>query len=237
MVRNQFYQKDFSIIIKPASSIKNLNIAELAAPIPHNTPQQFQVSYDSLGEPSCAQITQTYKSKTKIIKAIGSDSLTCSMYFPRVTFEPYSANGSLWTFTSSFKNIGLLTVEVLLRNSLESLTLSTNINVLASLIDCQNPVLNIDNRSPLFYAPSIHKRNELFRLTTNTEIKCNASLDNKKEWLVYSIDDKTGDILNRYRLFFFFIGIFVLKLFFIFSDKFVPKKIKKKKQKMKKGYF
>lgn len=217
MVRNNFYQKDFSIIIKPVSSIKNLNIAELAAPIPHKTPQQFQISYDSLGEPSCAQITQTYKSKTTTIKAIGSDSLTCSMYFPKVAFEPYSANGSLWTFTSSFKNIGLLTVEIQIQNSLESLTLSTNINVLANLIDCQNPVLSIDNRSPLFYAPSIHKRNELFRLTTNTEIKCNASLENKKEWLVYSIDDKTGDILNRYQLF--------SLLFFIFSDKFISRKI------------
>lgn len=106
----------------------------------------------------------------------------------------YTIIGSSWEFTLLLNKIGFTTINVNVTNSFGSSRVSTSVNVLSAMIDCQSPVVDIEKKSPLFYSPTVYKKNELFSLIGSISLACNISAQNKKEWILYKIDESTGSI-------------------------------------------
>jgi hypothetical protein len=52
--------------------------------------------------------------------------------------------------------------------------------------------LDIESRKPLHTQPRIIKQNDLFSLNGITIINCNTSLLNQKKWLIFKVDESTG---------------------------------------------
>jgi len=52
--------------------------------------------------------------------------------------------------------------------------------------------LDIESRKPLHTHPRIQKQNDLFSLNGITIINCNTSLSNQKKWLIFKVDESTG---------------------------------------------
>ena len=52
--------------------------------------------------------------------------------------------------------------------------------------------MEILSRSPLFSKPINKTISELFRITAIATINCNSSLNNQKQWYIYSVDPSTG---------------------------------------------
>lgn len=57
---------------------------------------------------------------------------------------------------------------------------------------CQSPIVDIVSRTPLFSQPTIKKVSDLFSLIGVATIICNASLNNQKQWNIFSVDPSTG---------------------------------------------
>ena len=83
-VSNSKYSKTYSTLISLASSITSPELASISTPILVNKPQEFQLKYISLGEPSCALISYELNTKVYYIGKIGTDAQTCSSYFKNI---------------------------------------------------------------------------------------------------------------------------------------------------------
>jgi hypothetical protein len=192
-VINTKFSKTYSTFIAASSSLTGLSLAPISTPILANTAQKLQLSFSSLGEPSCALLTYTLNTIIYNIGVYGTSSPTCSAYYPNAPYlGAYTITGSHVEFALLLNKIGFTTINVNATNSFGSSQASAGLNVLSAMIDCESPVVDIEKKSPLFYSPSVHKKNELFSLIGSTVLACNVSAQNKKEWIVYKIDESTG---------------------------------------------
>ena len=173
-------------------------------PVLVNQMQTFEIEYESLGQQSCALISYTLKGKILYSFTIGTDELTCSNYYPNVYFSSvYNTifkNGvNVLTFQMNMIAIGYVTVNSNFVDKFSSSTLLiTSLNVVRTLVECGDPILDIEKRSPLFYEPTVYKRNELFSVVSSVSINCNTSLGNMKNWRIFRINKITG--LKEYQI-------------------------------------
>jgi len=65
---------------------------------------------------------------------------------------------------------------------------------------CQNPILSIENQASSFLQPIIKKRNDLISLIGITILNCATVLSNKKEWLIYEVNQQTGIDTNQIQM-------------------------------------
>ena len=57
--------------------------------------------------------------------------------------------------------------------------------------------MEIESRTPLYTKPRIQTKSDLFSLSGITTINCNTSLSNQKKWLIYKVDEITGQDLEQ----------------------------------------
>jgi hypothetical protein len=57
---------------------------------------------------------------------------------------------------------------------------------------CTFPKLDIESRTPSYTQPRVQTKNDLFSLNGITIINCNTTLANQKKWLIFKVDEKTG---------------------------------------------
>ena len=57
--------------------------------------------------------------------------------------------------------------------------------------------MDIESRTPMFTKPRIQTKSDLFSLNGITTINCNTSLSNQKKWLIYKVDEITGQDLEQ----------------------------------------
>ena len=206
-VSNTKYSKTYSTTISLASSITSPELVSISTPILVNKPQEFQLKYISLGEPSCALISYELNTQVYYIGKIGTDAQTCSSYFKNINtnfiiaYQTTTLNGdNIWKFNASLAKIGFVTLKINLTNALDAIVLRTSVNVLSSMLDCQNPDISIEKMSPYFYAPTVYKRNEMFSIKSTTIAKCNISIENSKQWSIFKLDETTGADKNSVSL-------------------------------------
>ena len=57
--------------------------------------------------------------------------------------------------------------------------------------------MEIESRTPLYTKPRIQTKSDLFSLNGITTINCNTSLSNQKKWLIFKVDEITGQDLEQ----------------------------------------
>ena len=194
-ISNTFFTQTYSTKVNIVSSIAQLNITPASTQVFVNTLQTFQISYASLGEPSCASIDYTINGVKYYQTTVGTDVTTCAKYFPTINAYngTYYTSGGVWSFQITMNKIGYATLNINVANYFTTAyTLSTSLNVVKSLTQCNEASLGIVNGAMLFYAPVLYQRNELITIVSVTNISCLVSLYNTKAWTVYKIDPTTG---------------------------------------------
>ena len=164
----------------------------------YNSYQEFKINYDSLGMPSCGLI-QLSNSQSKYLNSLGTfgDSNKCQYYYPNQIYNgPYVTNNGSWIFEVQMNMYGLIQITINMANLMGNVTILKNVAV-ALNFDCQPPSVDIINRSPLFYQPSLCSKNQMIVLETNLTLSCGNNLNNVKQWTIYQINPKTGDLLNQ----------------------------------------
>lgn len=108
------------------------------------------------------------------------------------TYSTMSSSNLLLFTTSSINKIGNLQLIFKITNSQSSTSVTNNVTSVSTLGLCNIPTLSIINQSALFYQPTIYLRSSQISLTSATQLNCNSSSSNTKQWYVYSVDPKTG---------------------------------------------
>lgn len=156
----------------------------------------FTINYDSLGEPSCALISLTTTNSKSASITIGTDIETCDKLYPGITFkEAYKQFNSSWNFSLIFNTIGLIQVNIDFKNEYSSANLRTSASV--SDLDCNRPELEIQDRNSLFYDPKLIKKSKIFSIIGITNINCQKSLKNLKNWFVYLVNISDGSVIKQ----------------------------------------
>ncbi len=164
-----------------------------------NTYQQLKINYDSLGSPSCGLVQF---SSSKYINNLGTygDTQKCRQYFPGYTYNgPYVTNNGSWLIFVQFSSVGLIQMNITMKNIMTSLQIQKNI-VSALTLNCRAPTVNIANRSALFYQPTIYTKSQLIVIETSTVLNCGDNMNNFIQWTIYSVDATTGDIKKQINL-------------------------------------
>lgn len=195
-IANSQFKKTYTTAISLLSGVLNLEIVRIDAPVLVNTMQEVQVKFGSLGEPSCALISYKLNGLTTYYAKIGSNPTACSVYYTNIKASyssVYAVSSNVWKFGVSVGKTGLVSLFVNITDSFGGETMvGTDFNVMSPLVECQNPVLDIERKFGLFYNPGVYKRSDLFVLVGSTDVRCNVSLSNRKEWIVARVDEKTG---------------------------------------------
>lgn len=184
-----------SVIVSP--SIKLTGLVDDISQVNVGSFYEFKMKLESLGEPSCAFISLTPNSDSPFL--IGTSAATCNSFFPGIRYTgTYEVNSTIWLIPFQMSVSGYITINVTLKNSLSSSTTLKYLTV--SNLDCMNPVIQIEGRANLFYKPIINYKSDLIVISTNTEIRCNETLLNKKMWTGYLVSPFDGSILNSVNL-------------------------------------
>jgi hypothetical protein len=186
------------------SSFQEVKIFPIQATIKPNTVKEFQVGFYSLGEPSCALVTFDSGLMNNTLGLFGTDSQACNLYFaniPNLEFvEQYQIKSpNIWSFSALMKIMGLVKVNVELRNKQIRRIISTNVSV-SKINSCEKPQLSIKAQSSVFYQPVVYNRSQMIIISTVTLLSC-SDLSNVKNWLLFRIDPLTGLIQNQIQLF------------------------------------
>ena len=89
---------------------------------------------------------------------------------------------------------GLVNINFMIKNTLESLNLTTTVTV--SNLNCQRPILNIKNLASDFLNPLIFQRSKMFSVVSITKLDCAPTLINKKQWVIYEVNATNGSVIQ-----------------------------------------
>lgn len=200
-MRNSIYSRSYSTNLKVKSALRNLEIVKPTSVVLLNQLQTIKVNFDSLGD-SCALIKiQKPNNQITNLKLIGK-SLTCQTYFPSLfsllqNENYFLINSNIWSFNVSFNSIGINKLSLNIIDSFQSINLETSITIVSLIGLCDLPKLEIiNNKANLFYSPVKIKKSKMFSIGTKTQINCNQSSTNYKEWFIFKMEKSTGNILN-----------------------------------------
>ncbi|CAF1080145.1 unnamed protein product, partial [Brachionus calyciflorus] len=195
-VSNELFQKVYKAIITPVSSIKDIiPITDLSVS-KRGDIRNFNYTFDSLGEPSCALVVEDSNNFNNLLFTIGTNEETCTSYYPYIPFkEKYQTQNKTLSFSAQMTRIGLINYEIYFKNEYSTLTVITSVT--ASTEDCNRPRVDIENRSSLFYQPRIIQRSKRFSIIGITKVNCKKSFKNLRKWSLFSIRESNGRIIRE----------------------------------------
>ena len=196
---NNLYKAQYNGYIFKISSIKNINFVADSSNSIKGASRTFFLSYDSLGEPSCAKVWYTVGVNASQATTYGSTAAYCSSAYPGVNYAGVynTLNGTL-SFNFVMSVSGFANIHFLIKNDLESLTTTTNATI--SSLSCQRPTLDIINRAADFLNPMVIAKSKMFSLVATTTLSCDSTLQNTKQWSLYQINPVTGVVLKKMSL-------------------------------------
>jgi hypothetical protein len=186
------FKATFIANITKASSFKNINFVQDKTISRKGNNRTISLTYESLGEPSCAMIWSSSGSDSQV--AFGTNQAYCMVSFPNTKFIGFfnKTNSFTINFQLMMSMDGLVTVNFLIKNDLESTKLTTIVTV--SSFICHKPKLDIVNRANDFLNPIVIMRSKMFSVVSKTELNCDVTLKNMKKWLIYEINQNTASL-------------------------------------------
>lgn len=191
---NKFYSAQglYYVFIYP--SVKNLAFEANETVSPFNWMRTFVISYESLGEPSCAKFWMSSKTPGPSV-TYGTSAQLCSSNFPSIPYAgPYEIADSKLIINATMSLSGFLSVNFEIKNAISSEKITTYITV--SDTPCLKPILSIVNRSAEFFNPMKIMRSKLFTLVGETKLICSEEPKNEKRWYAYFINETTGSVIR-----------------------------------------
>ncbi len=181
------------------SSFKNILFVKDRTISKKGDNRTFSLTYESLGEPSCALVWLTSGLNSSKQVSYGTNESYCKTLNPSVSFAGiYNTSNRTLTFKLMMWIEGLVNVYFMIKNDFESLKLTTTATV--SSIPCNRPLLDIQNRASDFLNPMIMKRAQMLPIVGLTILDCNTSLINTKKWFVYELYQNNGSIAKKVSL-------------------------------------
>lgn len=162
-----------------------------------NQNRTVALTYESLGEPSCALIWLTLESHSTQYRTLGTSKEYCSKLHPSVEYlgkYPVVSNGRL-EFEYLMTLDGLLVMNFQIQNPIGKELAKTSITV--SSKNCIRPQLYIKDSSDDFTAPKLYQRSKMIVLAGLTEIECDEDLNNIKKWKLFSINETNGAVISE----------------------------------------
>ena len=190
-----------SLNVTVLSSISGLSSVPITSIVSTKSQQVHQINFISLGEPSCVSIQYTSSATKFNIGSYGTNQNLCKSYFPTFAYLGlYNKGLNKFNFSTIISQVGNYRVGLNFTNDLGSSLISYNVTIADSSINCNNPTVDIDGKSPYFYAPTKYLRTDLFTLVSTTTLNCVFTLANKKEWLIFLVNSSDGSILSQVNL-------------------------------------
>ena len=202
-VRNNFFLATYAATLNIVSSVKSLLLHGIHTPVMVNQMQNYYIEFESLGEPSCACIRFSLESVAYDVSVYGTSQTICNSFYPGIKYAGiYNTtviNGTnTWIFKANMYKVGYVTLTVKIVSSIsESNLLSTSLNVVNQITECQDPTLDIEHRSSYFYEPTVYKRNDLFTVISIVKINCNLTLTNVKRWSIFKVNEMSGRVVSE----------------------------------------
>jgi hypothetical protein len=185
------FKSFFTANIIKISSFKNIRFTKDNSISQKGYHRTISLTFDSLGEPSCALVWLTVGFNYTKAVVYGTNASFCSNLFTSASFMGvYNKTNTSISFDMIMSINGLATVNFLIKNNFESLKLTTTVTV--SNLNCKRPALDIQNRATNFFDPLVIKRSKRFSVIGITKLDCEVTLKNTKKWLVYEINPLTG---------------------------------------------
>lgn len=208
-MNNPSFTQSYLANVAPYSSLSNVQWVSIDSAIQAGTSQTLQLTYQSLGEPSCVITTYTTTANvTTQLGLFGTSNTTCYKYFPTLMANyigDYSVYASSSTNTLSFTTTKLTRVgnnllKAYIINAQASITTTTNYTAVAQLGLCEIPKVDILNRTQYFYQPITYSRSDTIVLSGLTTLNCSSGLANTKQWYVYALNKATGNQVSQVSL-------------------------------------
>ena len=153
------------------------------------------MTFDSLGEPSCALVWLTVGTLYNKALAFGSSSTYCLNLYPSVSFmSVYNKSNHFLTINMIMEMKGLVNINFLIKNDYESLKLTKIVTV--SSLKCQKPILDIKNRAIDFLNPRVIERSKRISVIGVTILNCSVTLKNSKQWSIFEINPNNGSTIR-----------------------------------------
>ena len=185
------YKSVFIVNILKVASFKNIKFIKDSSISQKGSNRTILLSFDSLGEPSCAKVWLTVGSNYTKPVFYGTNDSYCSSSFSNAPFmSVYKKSNNTLNLNMVMSIKGLATVNFLIKNDLESLKLTTTVTV--SNLNCKRPILDVQNRASDFFKPVIIKRSIGFSVVGKTTLDCEVTLKNTKQWFIYEINSFSG---------------------------------------------
>jgi hypothetical protein len=183
------------------SSISGLSAVPITSIVSTKSQQLHQINFNSLGEPSCVSIQYTSSAAKSNFGSFGTNQNLCKAYFPTLSYKGvYNISLNKFYFSNLIPQVGNYRFDLNFTNDLGSSLVNYNVTIADTNINCNNPTIDIDGKSPFFYKPTKYLRTELFTLVSSTTLNCELTLANKKEWLIYLVNSSDGSILSQVNL-------------------------------------
>jgi hypothetical protein len=194
-ISNSLFNTRFTANIFKVSSFKNINFVKDDSISKPSSNRLILLSFDSLGEASCALVWLSTVSNSNRPFTYGTSAAYCLLSFSNKPFAgSYNITRNTVNFNMLMSLTGLVYINFLIKNDLESLKLTTTITV--SNLNCKRPIVDIQNRAGNILNPKLIKRSNGFSVVGITTIDCEIKLKSIKQWLVFEVNSKTG-LKNR----------------------------------------
>jgi hypothetical protein len=153
------------------------------------------ITFESLGEPSCASVYFTVGSISSKPVSYGTNAFYCSTQYPNSLFMGvYNQFNNSLNFDLLMYLNGSVNVIFNIKNDIEEIKKTTVVTV--SNLICQKPILDVRNRSNDFLNPRTIERSKTFTVVGLTKLNCTVSLKNFKQWTVHSINSTDASTLK-----------------------------------------
>ena len=173
------------------SSFKNVYFVQDNSISQKENNRTLTLAYDSLGEPSCSVVWLSVGLNSNKPFSFGTNAAYCSASFGSIPFiGVYNKTNNSLSFSVEMSFIGLGTINILMKNDIESIKLTTSVTI--SNLICNRPVLEIVNRASSFLDPRVIFRSKSFSVVSKTSLNCSVTLNNEKKWNVFEINANTG---------------------------------------------
>jgi hypothetical protein len=194
-ISNSLFNTRFSANILKVSGFKNINFVKDDSISKEKSNRSILLSFDSLGEPSCALLWLSTVSNSNRPVTYGTSAAYCLLSFSNTPFvSSYNITRNTVNFNMLMSLTGLVNINLIIKNDLESLKLTTTVTV--SNMNCKRPIVDIQNRASNILNPKLIKRSNGFSVVGITTIDCEIKLKSTKQWLVFEVNPKTG-LKNR----------------------------------------
>ena len=197
-ILNALYGSTFVANITKISSFKNITFVKDSSFSKIGSNRTFSITFDSLGEPSCASVYFTVGSISSKPVSYGTSASYCSTQYPNIPFmSVFNQFNNTLTFDMLMYINGVASIIFKIKNDIEIKKMTTAVTVSNYNSNlCRKPILNIRNRANDFLNPQIIERSKTFSVVGLTILDCRISLKNLKQWKVHFINPNDGSFIK-----------------------------------------